>query len=356
MEKKISIVIPNYNKAETIGKCLEAAFSSDYNNYEVIVVDDYSDDNSVEIIKKFPCKLICLESRSGTSIARNTGALNSSGDVIFFIDADCLVLKDTLSIINETLVKRGSEFVIGGTYTRIPYDKRFCSIFQSIFVNYFETKELEAVDYIAAHALIIDARIFRSSGGFPDFFLPIIEDVAFGHKLRKLGYKLIMNPEIQVQHIFDFTLWKSLRNAFKKSVNWCLYSLKNKDLLVDSGCASIELKANVALNSFSLLSLILWVFVQKPLFLFLLPMSFLLNAFINRGLLKAFYDAKGALFAGLAFSYYTIVYPFPIGLATITATARHLLSKNKDKNKYAGRTCQYGTAKPALDCTDGRSK
>jgi glycosyltransferase involved in cell wall biosynthesis len=91
MEKYISIVIPSYNKAATIGKCLEAAFSSKYKNFEVIVVDDNSDDNSVEIIKRFPCKLVCLERRAGTSKARNTGAFKSKGDLIFFIDADCIL-------------------------------------------------------------------------------------------------------------------------------------------------------------------------------------------------------------------------------------------------------------------------
>jgi glycosyltransferase involved in cell wall biosynthesis len=190
MEKYISIVIPSYNKAATIGKCLEAAFSSKYKNFEVIVVDDNSDDNSVEIIKRFPCKLVCLERRAGTSKARNTGAFKSKGDLIFFIDADCILQEDTLSIINKTFSETGPEVVIGGTYTRMPYDKRFCSIFQSVFVNCSETKKLENVDYIAAHAMVIDARTFRKSGGFPEDFFPIIEDVEFTHRLRRAGCKL----------------------------------------------------------------------------------------------------------------------------------------------------------------------
>ena len=51
MEKRISIVIPNYNMAATVGKCLDAAFASNYANLEVIVVDDCSEDNSVEVIE-----------------------------------------------------------------------------------------------------------------------------------------------------------------------------------------------------------------------------------------------------------------------------------------------------------------
>ncbi|UCE71730.1 MAG: glycosyltransferase family 2 protein, partial [Nitrospiraceae bacterium] len=88
MEKRISVIIPNYNSADSLEICLKAAFESDYRNYEIIVVDDHSNDDSVEIIKTFPCKLVCLEQRSGTSKARNTGARSSSGEILFFIDAD----------------------------------------------------------------------------------------------------------------------------------------------------------------------------------------------------------------------------------------------------------------------------
>ena len=196
MEKRISILIPNYNMAAALGKCLEAAFASNYGNFEVVVVDDCSNDNSIEVIEKYPCKLIRLKERAGTSIARNTGANNSSGELIFFIAADCLLLKDTLSIINSTFSGLRPEVVVGGTYTCLPYDNLFCSIFQSVFVNYFETKKCESVDYIAAHAMVIDARKFRESGGYPDFYLPIREDVAYGHKLRAMGCRLTMNPEI----------------------------------------------------------------------------------------------------------------------------------------------------------------
>lgn len=329
----------------TLGKCLEAAFTSKYGNFEVIVVDDCSDDNSIEVIEKYPCKLIRLKERSGTSFARNTGANNSSGDLIFFIDADCLVLENTLSIINSTFSGLAPGVVVGGTYTGMPYDKRFYSIFQSVFVNYFETKRCEDVDYIAAHAMVIDARKFRESGGFPDFYLPIIEDVAYGQQLRAMGCRLVMNPEIELRHIFNFSFPVSIRNAFRKSYYWCLYSLKAKDMFVDSGCASVELKADVALNFLSIIFLILWTLTQNILFLTLLPAVFFLNAYINRGLIKAFKRTNGNLFAILAFFYYSVIYPIPIGLATFSALLKHLSGWL--------RSPVTGPGSP-LDCKDNR--
>ncbi len=58
MTHSISVIIPNRNGAATIGKCLTAVLDSRHDNFEVIVVDDGSGDDSVEIIKCFPCRLI----------------------------------------------------------------------------------------------------------------------------------------------------------------------------------------------------------------------------------------------------------------------------------------------------------
>ncbi len=328
-KKYISVVFPNYNSASTIGKSLEAAFASNYENFEVIVVDDNSDDNSVEIIKKYPCKLITLEKRSGTSKARNTGAFNSKGEFIFFTDSDCLMQEDTLSIINSTLALTGPDVIVGGTYSRISYDKGFFNLFQSVFVNYSETKNTENPDYVAAHAMVINAETFRKSGGFPEDFLPIIEDVEFSHRIKRSGCSLIMNPEIQVRHIFNFSLLRSLCNAYRKSFYWNIYSLSNKDVLTDSGSASYELKTDVASLFLGLILLIVWAISGQSVFLYLVIGLFLLNTIVNRKMFKAFYETKGIKFGILASLYYTMLYPLPIGMATIAAVVKHLFGKKK---------------------------
>src|SRR3990167_7138460 len=121
----ISVVIPNRNGAATIGKCLEAALASRYDAFEVIVVDDCSEDDSVEVIKGFPCRLIRLEQHGGAARARNTGARHSRGDVLFFTDADCLLEPESLAIASETLARADPNSVAGGTYTPLPHDRRF---------------------------------------------------------------------------------------------------------------------------------------------------------------------------------------------------------------------------------------
>ena len=317
MNSLISIIIPSRNAAATIGHCLDSIFSSADGSIEVIVVDDNSTDGSVELIEKFPVRLIRLKRHAGASAARNIGARNSSGPVLFFIDADCLLRKDTLALVRKTVADLGANFVIGGTYTREPQDPGFFCLFQSVFINYFETKRADDPDYIATHALVIDAAVFRKSGGFPENFLPIIEDVEFSHRLRRAGYRLLMDPAIQVRHTFNFTLRRSLGNAFRKSRYWTQYSLANRDLLADSGTASRELKMNVLSCFLCLAALGLWLPTREAFFLYPLPMIIGVNLFINRRLIQAWYETRGMLFAFFAVGYYATLFAGAVGAGAL---------------------------------------
>ncbi len=328
-ETFISIVIPNFNNASTISKCLEVIFSSRYRNFEVIVVDDCSDDNSVDVIKGFPCRLIELKEHCGTSKARNTGALNSEGDFIFFIDSDCLIKEDTLSIINKTISSIDRDVIVGGTYSIMPYDSGFFNQFQAVFVNYFETRRPDKPDYIAAHAMVINREIFMKSEGFPERFMPIIEDVEFSHRLKKQGYRLIINPEIEVRHIFNFNLHRSVKNAIKKTMFWSMYSLKNRDVLKDSGTASIELKVSVTTIFLNTILFLWWLFVDNVSFLYLIALLLLLNITLNSGLFKAFYKASGLKFCVTSSLYYITLYSLSVGTGSIMGIIKYLLKRGK---------------------------
>ncbi|MBI4684158.1 MAG: glycosyltransferase [Nitrospirae bacterium] len=322
MNRRISVIIPNYNSASTIGKCIETAFSSRYENFEIVVVDDCSTDNSADIIGKFPCRFIRLDRHYGASRARNTGAENSSGEILFFIDADCILQENTLELVNKAF-DRAEDIITGGTYTLLPYNNDFFSTFQSIFINYFETK-CDEPDYIATHAMAVAPDIFKKAGGFSEDFLPILEDIEFSHRLKKLGYRLKTIPEISVQHIFNFTLIKSLKNAFRKSMYWTIYSLKNKDLLADSGTASAELKINVVSYFFIVFFLLLYAFLKINILLIAILPVITFNLYINRRLLTAFYKAKGLAFGLSAALYYTMLYPLSVGTGSLYGIVRYL--------------------------------
>ena len=87
MDKKFSIIIPNYNKEDYVEETLNSIFNQTYKNYEVIVIDDASSDNSIEKIKKFDVRLF-QTNRKLAGGARTVGLDNATGDYILFLDSD----------------------------------------------------------------------------------------------------------------------------------------------------------------------------------------------------------------------------------------------------------------------------
>ncbi len=309
----VSIIIPVRNGATTISLCLEAAFASSYHHFEVIVVDDASEDCSVNLIKKFPCKLIRLATHSGASKARNVGASMSKGEILFFTDADCLMKKDTLKIAVEHLSSAGKDVVLGGTYTLLAADNRFFSAFQSAFIHYFETRAGANPDYIATHAMVLYAHTFRASQGFSEKYLPILEDVDFSHRIRRIGHQLVMDSRIQVRHLFNYSFSGSFRNAFKKAMYWTIYSIYNKDLLADSGTSSRALKFNVVTLFSSYFFALLALITGDVWYFNIIAMLMVLNISMNRNLFVVFFRARGMAFALAAFAYYLLIYPLAVG-------------------------------------------
>jgi glycosyltransferase involved in cell wall biosynthesis len=315
-ERLISIVIPNRNGAATLDACLRAACAASDDRFEVVVVDDHSEDGSVEIIRRFPCTLVELGEHGGVSKARNAGARASSGELLFFIDNDCLLEKDALSAARAACGGRRDR-VVGGTYTPSPADADFFSFFQSVFIHHFETKSARP-DYVAAHAMIVDAELFRRSGGFvEDSFIGVaasVEDVELSHRLRRGGCELVMSGGVLVRHVFRFSLRRSLANAVRKARTWTMYSMANRDLLADSGTASLELKANVAHGLVQALLLAAAAVVPNAWLLAAAPFLLGCDLHVNRRLIAAWHRAGGLRFAALATLYYTTFYAAVVGL------------------------------------------
>jgi glycosyltransferase involved in cell wall biosynthesis len=94
-ERKTSIVIPVYNQACFLNEAIASAVGQTYKNFEVIVVNDGSTDDSYDVAKGWGIKVV-NQSNKGLSGARNAGVLNSDGDLLLMLDADDWVEKDYL--------------------------------------------------------------------------------------------------------------------------------------------------------------------------------------------------------------------------------------------------------------------
>ncbi|MEG1410486.1 MAG: glycosyltransferase family 2 protein [Romboutsia sp.] len=118
---KVSVIIPIYNAGKKLGKCLNSIIRQTYTNIEIIIVNDGSTDQSLNICKKFKNKdsriKIINKKNEGSIKARSTGIKNASGDFIMFVDADDWVDKKIVECLYNELIKNNCDIVVANMYS-----------------------------------------------------------------------------------------------------------------------------------------------------------------------------------------------------------------------------------------------
>lgn len=96
--QRISVIIPTYQHARSLPACLDSVLGQDYENIEVIVVDDGSTDDTQDVLRRYEDKVtVITQSNQGANPARNRGFATSSGEYAIFADADVIMRRDMLS-------------------------------------------------------------------------------------------------------------------------------------------------------------------------------------------------------------------------------------------------------------------
>lgn len=312
----VSVVVPVYNAERTIAEVLAALERSEYRDFETVLVHDHSTDNTAAVLRelagKYDFRLIEFPENRGVSKARNAGAQAAHGEILLYIDADCIVLPDTIGRCIEEL-QRGESISVGGAYTPDAWDKDFFSNFQSLYINYVETKN-EHPDYIATHCMAIPRQVYLDFGGFrEDFFVghaASVEDVELSHRLLAAGYQLSRPRDIAVQHMFGYNLRRSVKNAVKKSRYWTMYSLHNRDVMKDSGAASYELKFTVFIQSLNAILLLAALVTRWWWLLIPAAVLYTLDIIVCRHFLGLIRRERHWWFLIKAMAYFQFVYPF----------------------------------------------
>lgn len=218
MSLLISVIIPVYNGADTISSCLDHLENCDYpkEEYEIIVVDNNSTDNTEDIVKKHNVKYY-LEPKKGQAAARNLGARMAEGDILGFVDADCLVDKTWISEVEKSFVSINVAAIVGlrEHITRNIYD-----VMQSMDYQKYWEDELSSgrpLNRICGSNCAIRKEVFQELEGF-DIDLYNFQDIELGFRIVESGYHLEYNPNVKVKHIyldtFDTLLSKMSKHGF----------------------------------------------------------------------------------------------------------------------------------------------
>lgn len=128
MKPKISIIIPVYNVEKYILECLESIVNQTIQDIEIIVINDGTEDNSIEIVKSINDKRIKIISQDnkGLSAARNTGLKNANGEYIAFVDSDDFILINSAYEKMYNIAKKDkSDIVVGNAMYYYSVDKKY---------------------------------------------------------------------------------------------------------------------------------------------------------------------------------------------------------------------------------------
>lgn len=212
---KFSVIVPAFNAEITLPTCLEALGQQSVpkKDYEVIVVDDGSADDTSKIARQFNVKCIYQTNR-GPAAARNKGANEAEGDIILFADADCVADRRWL---HQMVLPFEDLEVVGvkGAYKTRQHQltARFA---QAEFEDRYDfLKRHASIDMVDTYSAAFRKRIFKEMGGFDESF-PVAnnEDTDFSYRLVAAGHKLVFNPRAFVYHTHPDTFVKYLKLKF----------------------------------------------------------------------------------------------------------------------------------------------
>lgn len=217
--RKVSVIVITKELDSKIDETLTSLLSQNFRDYEIIIV---CHKNSLQTlpVANIPIKII---EQPGTSrgMARNIGIANSSGEIVAFIDDDCASREEWLQRGLKTLSENSEIGVVGGrvkVHEKLPeFSQIALNIISIPFINgwsvtFSDFKAKREVSYVPTCNAFFRKDVLEKTGGFMD--TNYCEDVEICSRVRRLGYKIVYDPKVEVKHMWKIWDWHSLIKHF----------------------------------------------------------------------------------------------------------------------------------------------
>lgn len=192
----ISVIIPTYNEEKNIGKLLSDLKNQTYKNFEVIVIDDFSTDKTVEIAKKFGAKIF-FSGKHNLSYSRNLGIKKARGNILVNLDADFRINNKFLEEVNKCFKNTDAKGV-------------------KVAEKLSQDSLLEKLDYLRSfykhEGFTLAVRVFKKGIFYDEDLKCFGEDVVIN---RKIKGGIAYCKKAKIAH-HRFHSWRELINSWKK--------------------------------------------------------------------------------------------------------------------------------------------
>lgn len=223
MNKRVFIIVVNYNNYNDTIECVESLKDIDYENYQIIIIDNGSQNDSYdELKKKLPnCLIMRSDKNLGFAGGNNLGikyALTNGADYILLLNNDTIVEKDFLTYMVKAAEEDEKIGIVGGKINY--YDKKDCIWFAGgkidwlkFRVEHIGQREIDRgqydkrceITFMTGCCMLIKRKVFEKVGLLPEEYFMYFEDVDFCVRASEAGFKIIYEPKAKIYHKVGFS-------------------------------------------------------------------------------------------------------------------------------------------------------
>jgi len=227
IKSKVSIIIPHWNNVDVLSECLNSISSTDYPNFEIIIVDNASNDNSVEWVKSNYPRVTLIENDKNYGYAGgcNIGADHANGEYLIFLNNDTIQEKNWVSNLVETM---NSNSRIAALQPKVLnyYNKKlfdyaggsggqmdvYCfpfargRVFAKQEIDEGQYNNKEKCFWSSGTCFMVRKNLFYKAGGFDDTFFAHMEEIDLCWRLYAMGFEVWVDPQATVYHKNALTL------------------------------------------------------------------------------------------------------------------------------------------------------
>jgi glycosyltransferase involved in cell wall biosynthesis len=232
----VSIIVPVHNGGEYFARCLASLAALAPPAGELILVDDGSRDGSQSLAQRSGARLLHTACPgSGPATARNLGAANAAGSILFFVDADVQLSPEAVRRVVDTFRSEPGLSALFGSYDGEPAADNFVSQYKNLFHHFIHQNAARHSSSFWAGCGAIRREVFEAAGGFRTTYRrPSVEDIELGYRMWQLGYSTLLVKSLQVTHLKRWTLRSLLETDMRdRAIPWTILMLRERVIPAD---------------------------------------------------------------------------------------------------------------------------
>ena len=274
----VSVIIPVYNGEAELTQCLGALGKSMVAPMEILVVDDCSTDGSRAVAERLGARVLSTGVNSGPAKARNLGAREARGEILFFLDADVVAHSDAVGRVQSAFAANPAVDGVIGSYDDNPAEADFLSQYKNLMHCFVHQTGHEQASTFWSGCGAIRRDVFLAHSGFDESYArPAIEDIELGYRLFQANHKMVLDKGLRVKHLKRWTFWNLLKtDILDRGIPWTELILRDRNMPNDLHL-QLSQRISVALAflcvGFALLMTLYWRgYFLTPVFALLLFM------------------------------------------------------------------------------------